>query len=301
MADLIIPAPDAAGYWHFTYITTDTLDGSWYGGKRSCKKHPSSDPYLGSGNWVRKHPERKRLRREIVAFFATSKEVYAAEADMITWAAVLDDPLCMNETEGGLGMSVECSQRRLACPEFRAKHADAISRVTADPKWREKTAASNRRLANDPKWLEKVAVANRLTSTDPDWRANTAAANRLKADDPAWLDACVEGGLIRSAKPEWRENHAAGMTKRAANGKWIENIAAANRLKAADPKWREANAAQTRRLAVDLKWQEAVTAANRRKAIDPTWLAKVSAAALLREAAKRAAKAAITPPAPERP
>src|SRR4051812_936910 len=81
MADPVIPPPSADGYWHFTYITVDPLDGRWYGGKRSTKKHPLSDRYLGSGRWIKKHPAKERLRREIIAFFKNSLEVYTAEAE----------------------------------------------------------------------------------------------------------------------------------------------------------------------------------------------------------------------------
>src|SRR5208282_243023 len=107
MADISIPPPDAAGYWHVLYVTTDTLDGRWYGGKRSTKVHPLADTYKGSGRWIAAHPDRKRLHREIVAFYATSKEVYAAEARMITWPTVMDDPLCMNLWAGGQGITSE--------------------------------------------------------------------------------------------------------------------------------------------------------------------------------------------------
>jgi hypothetical protein len=199
MADPIIPLPDASGYWHFTYITTDSLDGRWYGGKRSTKRHPLSDRYLGSGNWIKAHPARERLRREIVAFFASSTEVFAAEAAMITWTQVFDDPLCMNLRDGGEGVSVEAALARYADPQQLANHVAMLRRVHADPKARAKMSTSARRRFQDPEQLAKQTSHMRRITSDPDmlnkakaardtpeWRANVTAANRKKAEDPVW-------------------------------------------------------------------------------------------------------------------
>ena len=150
MADISIPPPDAAGYWHFTYITTDTLDGRWYGGKHSTKKHPLSDRYLGTGNWIKKHPARKRLRREIVAFFPSSAVVYAAEAELITWTKVFDDPLCMNLRDGGEGVTAEAALLRFTDPANRAEHAATMRRMHANPENRANIAAAGLLRAADP-------------------------------------------------------------------------------------------------------------------------------------------------------
>jgi len=199
MAALIIPPPDAAGYWHFTYITTDTLDGRWYGGKRSTQKHPLSDRYLGSGNWIKKHPARPRLKRKIVAFFATSAEVFAAEAGLITWNEVLDDPLCMNETEGGSGMTVDAIRRLRADPVFRSSYVAGIARRNADPEWQKNQAARARSITANTEWREKNAAALRRLATDPVWRANNLAAVRRRVADPKWDESRAAAGRKRSA------------------------------------------------------------------------------------------------------
>ena len=135
MADISIPPPDAAGYRHWTYITRD-VDGRWYGGKRSTKKHPLSDTYKGSGNWIRGHGARERLVREIVAFYPSSTAVFAAEAELVTWAMVMDDPLCMNLWAGGQGSTSEAALHRSAGTTWRESTLAGIRLRSANPDWR---------------------------------------------------------------------------------------------------------------------------------------------------------------------
>jgi len=259
MADLIIPPPDAAGYWHFVYRTTDMLDGRWYGGKRSTKKHPLSDRYLGSGNWIKKHPARERLKREVVAFYPGSVEVFAGEAELITWTMVWDDPLCMNLRDGGEGVSVEAALLRYADPERRADHAAMLRRITSDPKVQAKMSASAllrfknpeehakqtahmRRITSDsvllakarttretPEWLANVTAANQLTHSTQEWKDAHAAGMQRAQTDPAWQEAMASKNRRMATDPAWRAANAAGSAKRSANSVWRENHAAAMR------------------------------------------------------------------------
>jgi hypothetical protein len=175
MADISIPPPDANGYWHFTYITSDSETGQWYGGKRSTKKHPLSDRYLGSSVWVKKHPERKRLKREIVEFYATSADVFAAEMALITWDEVLNDPLCMNETEGGVGLTVEGILRLHADAAFRDAYTAGIARRSANPEWRKSLLEAWARKSQAPEWRDYVTTRNQRICSSPEWRTNNLA------------------------------------------------------------------------------------------------------------------------------
>ena len=170
MAEITIPPPNADGYWHFTYITTDPLDGRWYGGKRSTKKHPLSDRYLGSGNWVRKHPARNRLKRRIVAFYSNSTEVFAAEAELITWSEVLDNPLCMNRMNGGLGVETEVALAHHRDPTFRAAYEAGIAKRAIDPVWRKNVVAGVAKRTADPEWRKANRAALHKLNTNPDTR-----------------------------------------------------------------------------------------------------------------------------------
>ncbi len=211
MADVLIPAPDAAGYFHFLYRTTDPLDGRWYGGKRSTRKHPAADRYLGSGNWVKAHPARRRLQREIVSFHASSADVFAAEGKWITWSVVNDDPLCMNLRDGGEGVTVEAALLRYTDPVQHANSTAMLRRITSDPVVQAKMSASAllrfedpeelamqaahmRRITSDPVLLAKARVSRET----PEWLANVTAGNQDKGIDPAFR-AKVKAGMLRAA------------------------------------------------------------------------------------------------------
>jgi hypothetical protein len=280
MAQISIPTPDAAGYFHWTYVVYD-VDGRWYGGKRSSKRHPTSDPYLGSGKWVRSHPDRKRLRREIVAFYATSKEVYAAEARMITFTVISNDPLCMNQRDGGDGMTVEYARIRAADPNWQPIKLRAIAKRSANPKWRKTNAAANRRRAADPVLRESQANGCRKRSADPVWLTNNTASARRLAKDPAWQEAHAAGLRRAMADPAWPAAHAAAMVKRNANLVWRAKVAATGaaqlRRMAAEPGWREAHIAKNKRMAKDPVWQEAVAVGLAKRNANPVWRASVVA------------------------
>jgi hypothetical protein len=230
MAEISIPAPDTAGYWHFTYITTDAFNGRWYGGKRSTKKHPLSDRYLGSGNWIKKHPARERLRREIVAFYATSAEVFAAEARMITMTVVLGDPLCMNLCDGGDGLTVESALR-----------------IAADPAWLEATIAATRRTTRTSAWKKAHAVGIANRGDNATWLANVSAAAQLTMNDPKWKEAQTAGSRRRTATPEWSEGNTAKNRRIAADPTYRAAFLAGIARRSADPTWKANNAAANRR------------------------------------------------------
>lgn len=209
MADLTIPEPDADGYWHFTYITTDTLDGRWYGGKRSTKKHPLSDRcYFGSGIWIKKHPARERLKREIVAFHESSEKAYAAEAEMVTWDVILDNPLCMNRHAAHPGMTVEDGRRRSEGP-WRKNQAAGMAKRSANLVWRANVVAGAKKRSANPLWQEANAAHGRRMAADPEWQEAHIAKNRLMPTDPVWCAAHAAGALRRSAKSTWRAKNIA--------------------------------------------------------------------------------------------
>jgi hypothetical protein len=296
MAEISIPPPDANGYWHFTYITTDTETGEWYGGKRSTKKHPLSDPYKGSGNWVRQHPARGRLKREIVAFYATSVDVFAAEMVLITWDEVLNDPLCMNRNEGGRGFTTEGARRIAADPAWKEKNLAAARVRSASSDWRKKNAAANRRHASDPEWLAALAGAVKKQWATPERWAIALAAGRRTAQNPIWQAKNSECLQRLHADPAFRAAHAAGLANRSAE--WRANVVAAIRRRASDPIWLEANAARNRRTGADPEVCAKKSAGAIRRYSDPAERQRSSVIAFRREAAKRAAKALLMPELP---
>jgi hypothetical protein len=122
-----------------------------------------------------------------VAFFASSAEVCAAEAELITWT-VVDDPLCMNLRDGGEGTTIE-GARRLA----------------ADPAWRAAMTAAGHRKSSDPKWKARHAALLLRIHADPKWRESQAAMLRRIHESPAWRDSVIAGAAKRSADPGWQK------------------------------------------------------------------------------------------------
>jgi hypothetical protein len=249
MAEIRIPAPDAAGYWHFTYITTDTSDGRWYGGKRSTKKHPADDRYRGSGNWVRQHTAPERLQREIVAFYATSKEVFAAEAEMITWAIVMDDPLCMNLWAGGQGSTSEAALHR-----------------SADPVWRERNLTAVRLRSTNPEWRANVNAAAAKRAADPEWQKQHRAFIDRRTLDPKWIENQRAAMLLARADPQFREKFLAGIARRNADPGWPAALAAAAAKRSSNPEWKKNQAATARRVTKTAEWKDAQLAGARKRA-----------------------------------
>jgi hypothetical protein len=250
MADIIIPPPDSAGYWHFTYVTTDTSDGRWYGGKRSTKKHPLADTYRGSGEWIRRHPARERLVREIVAFYPSSTAVYAAEAELVTWAMVMDDPLCMNLWAGGKGSTSEAALHRSAGPAWRENNLAAVRLRSANPEWHANVNAAAAKRAADPEWQKRHRAFIDRRSLDPKWIENQGAAMLLVHADPQWRENLLAGIAKRSADPAWPAAHAAAMAARSSNAEWKKNQAASVRRVTQTREWKEAQFSGSRKRAI---------------------------------------------------
>lgn len=287
MAEITIPPPDAAGYWHFVYVTTDLETGEWYGGKRSTRKHPLSDRYLGSGYWIKKHKARNRLKREIVAFYANSVEVYAAEAKMITWSVILNDPLCMNQRDGGEGMSVESVRRWLDSPEGQASRR----RMYEDPSWRASVAAAGRRMAADPEWQKRHAEFIVKRTADPKWRLAQAKGIEKRTEDPEWQKKHADNLRRLHKNPDAQAKIAASNRRLSTDPAWLAANTAMLHERHANPEWRAKNADMLRRRGADPEFRAKASAGAHRRYSDPAERVKLSAAAFRREAAKRAAKA----------
>lgn len=290
MADLIIPLPDANGYWHFIYVTTDPETGEWYGGKRSNKKHPANDRYLGSGIWIRTHPFRERLRRKIVAFYASSAEVFAAEAEMITWTVIMDDALCMNKTAGGVGLTVEDRHRMRTDPNYQKAHTAAMQRLYASSAWREAHAVGIRRRGTDPKWVKSHTEALQRRKADPNWQkanaaalqrthanpdvqAKIAASNRRLASDPEWLAANAVAIQRMRADPNYQEVHAAAMQRMHDAPEWKEAHTAGIAKRSENPEWRERNAAHLQRMRARRAAKALLAQERQHQLFPPPWVA----------------------------
>jgi NUMOD3 motif len=89
---------------HYTYIIRH-VNGRYYVGRRSTKKDTTKDPYMGSGNWVRKIKDKSTLTKTIIAYYPTSEELKVAEMELIE--KYFDDVYCMNILYSSGGFSSE--------------------------------------------------------------------------------------------------------------------------------------------------------------------------------------------------
>lgn len=92
------------GRYHYTYLTTNHVNGKQYVGDRTCDKLP--DFYIGSGtyfNRAKKKYGEENFTKVILAFFPTREQAHAFEEPMIKKYGTLA-PNGYNESPtGGLG------------------------------------------------------------------------------------------------------------------------------------------------------------------------------------------------------
>jgi NUMOD3 motif len=85
---------------HYTYIIRH-INGKYYVGRRSTKKDPLLDPYMGSGKWVKSIKDRSTLSKDIIAYYNSTEELKVAEMELIDKYFL--DEYCMNMLYGSEG------------------------------------------------------------------------------------------------------------------------------------------------------------------------------------------------------
>ncbi len=90
--------------FHYIYKTTNTINGMFYIGKRTCSK-PFDPDYYGSGTLIRRAVQKyghAAFKVEKIAEAETLECLNQLERDIIT-SEVIEDPLCYNLIPGGSG------------------------------------------------------------------------------------------------------------------------------------------------------------------------------------------------------
>lgn len=78
---------------HYTYKITHT-SGRYYVGRRSTKRDPHTDSYVGSGNWVKSIKDKITLNKIVLEIYNSTEELKSAEMELIEQH--YDDEYCMN-------------------------------------------------------------------------------------------------------------------------------------------------------------------------------------------------------------
>jgi hypothetical protein len=88
---------------HYIYKTTCNVTSRWYVGMHST--HNLDDGYIGSGLRLRRSIRKYGIEnhtKEILEFLPTREELVLREIEIVT-KELVDDPMCMNLREGGIG------------------------------------------------------------------------------------------------------------------------------------------------------------------------------------------------------
>lgn len=99
--------------FHFVYKTTH-ISGKYYIGRHSTKN--INDGYFGSGRWVKSIKDKSKLSRKILSYCNTTEELIENETLLIE--ENIDNPLCMNWNDKGVGWSSRFNPSKLNPQRF---------------------------------------------------------------------------------------------------------------------------------------------------------------------------------------
>jgi hypothetical protein len=238
------PPANPDGYWHYTYVIFRPDTGEWYGGKHSTKN--LNDGYFGSGYWPTRHPLRDELVMMVVDYFESDEAAFAAEASLVTVSDVEGDPLCMNETEGGRGLTVEGARRHFSDPKIRAAHLEGVRRRTNNPTWKENQAAGCKVRSATENWKLRQTEGCRRRSSKPEWQERHRAFLAHLRSDPVTKEAIRQGQIRWASTPEGRAVKLAVLEGVRSLPNWPDILAAA--LKKAHAPETRAKAGATNKL-----------------------------------------------------
>jgi hypothetical protein len=183
------PYRAADGRYHFLYCTELEGTGEYYIGKHSTAN--LDDGYKGSGDCIKRWRSlglRDRLKTIHFRFFDSEADASLGEWEFLMRERQLNDPLCQNINEGGIGRTSEDMRRTLARPEIKERHIAGVNRRWAKQEERARTAAATLR-----QWANPVTLANLMAGRERRW------------SDPEQQEIHAAGQQKRWAKPEERK------------------------------------------------------------------------------------------------
>jgi group I intron endonuclease len=93
--------------FHYTYLISNLVNGKQYIGDRSCDCFPESDPYLGSGVYLKQAQGKygkENFKKEILELFETKQEAYNAQEKYIKKFNTVQSNGYNISPKGGLGV-----------------------------------------------------------------------------------------------------------------------------------------------------------------------------------------------------
>jgi hypothetical protein len=233
----IIPFTDTDGFYHFTYLTINTINNKFYLGKHTTKD--LNDGYIGSGiafkNAIRKHGQ-SNFQHYRLQFFNTAQDAYIAEALLITEDVIKkyrdELKVCYNLKTGGFGgggLSEESKEKRSKASketrskaEYKEKHSKSMKEACARPEVKEKMSKAIKEACARPEVKEKHRSAIKEAWSRPEYKEK-----RSKAMKELY------------ARPEVKEKHSKALKESHARPEVKEKLSKASKESHARPEYKE--------------------------------------------------------------
>jgi hypothetical protein len=228
--DTVTPFVGADGFYHFTYLTVNTVNHKFYLGKHSTKD--LNDGYVGSGTAflraIKKHGH-LNFQHYRLQFFNNAQDAYIAEGLLITedFIKKYKDELkvCYNLRIGGFGgggLSEEtkakyskASKEMWSRSEYKEKMIKVIKEMWSRPGFKEKMSKTLKESCAKPEVKEKRSKSIKESLAKPEVREK-----RSKERKGLWLRSEYKEKVIKTlkeslARPESREKQS-----KASKEKW---------------------------------------------------------------------------------
>lgn len=150
---------------HYIYKTTNTINGKYYYGKRSCKGSAIDDPYMGSGKLLKTSIKKygiENFTKEILAYCDSSEDAYELEELVVTQKEV-NDPMCYNIVVGGvIGMINMVGEKN---GMYNKKHTqESRKKMSESSKGKTHTEITKKKLSDIRKGIPKSEEHKRKIS-----------------------------------------------------------------------------------------------------------------------------------------
>jgi len=219
----VIPFTDPDGFYHFTYLTINTINNKFYLGKHTTKN--LNDGYIGSGNMFRNAIKKHgylNFQHYRLQFFNTAKDAYLAEGLLITADVIkkYKDELkvCYNLRTGGFGgggLSEESKEKMskaikdaLARPEYKEKRSKSLKETLARPEIKEKLSKASKESWSRPEVKEKMSKSLKETFARPEIKEKLSKASKETWSRPEYKEKQSKIQKESHSRPEYKEKRS---------------------------------------------------------------------------------------------
>jgi len=217
----VIPFTDPDGFYHFTYLTINTINNKFYLGKHTTKD--LNDGYIGSGiafkNAIKKHGY-LNFQHYRLQFFTTAQDAYLAEGLLITEDVIKryrdELKVCYNLKTGGRfgggGLSEESKEKQSkalkdACarPEIKEKLSKALKEMWSRPEYKEKKSKASKENWSRPEFKEKQSKVQKESHSSSEYKEKMSKSSKENWSRPEFKEKRSKSLKETLARPEVKE------------------------------------------------------------------------------------------------